>query len=233
LTGVIIDGDHVRDVAYPRLEDIKHRFFGSHPDDPICLHRKELIDKGRPYHCLRDAAICARFDAELLQLLSEAEYTVITAVIDKLAHLNQYKIWQADPYHYCLEVLVERYVMWLKGKRATGDVMAEARNKNPDKRLKKVFSFFYKNGTSNVTKTEIANHLTSGELKLKPKSANICGLQFADLIAGPSASYVRSLRGAGVAPSAFGGAVVKILVAQKYRRSRGGTLMGWGIKWLP
>jgi hypothetical protein len=123
--------------------------------------------------------------------------------------------------------------MWLKARRAHGDVMAEARNKNPDKRLKKVFSYFQKNGTHNVSAVEVGDHLTSGELKLKPKTANVCGLQFADLIAAPSASYVRSLNGAGLAPSAFGGAVVKLLVAEKYRRSRNGKIVGYGVKWLP
>ena len=132
-----------------------------------------------------------------------------------------------------MEVLIERYVLWLKDKRARGDVMAEARNKKPDKRLKKVFSYFYSNGTAHVREEEIAAYLTSRELKLKPKAANICGLQIADLIASPSAAYVRSLHGAGHAPVGFGARIIKILIAQKYRRSGSGKLPGWGIKWLP
>ena len=62
---------------------------------------------------------------------------VVTAVIDRFAHLGQYHQWAKDPYHYCLAVLIERYVMWL-GSR-TGDVMAESRGRKEDMRLKEEF----------------------------------------------------------------------------------------------
>jgi hypothetical protein len=104
LTGVIAAIDYAGGTLSPRIEDLKRRYFGSHPDEPIILHRKELVNQRGPFVALRDPDIRRRFDPELLQLLGELDYIVITAVIDKLEHLNRYRRWSYDPYHYCLTI---------------------------------------------------------------------------------------------------------------------------------
>ncbi len=76
---------------------------------------------------LRDPQIEKQFNNDLLTLLHELEYTVITTVIDKLEHQRRYTAWRYDPYHYGLAVLAERYIFWLEQRNATGDVMAESR----------------------------------------------------------------------------------------------------------
>jgi hypothetical protein len=171
----------------------------------------------------------------MLGFLAEIDYTVITVVIDKLEHLTRYVRWRQDPYHYCLEVLVERYVMWLEEHRTVGDVLAEARGGTPDRRLEKSFAWLYDHGTFHVGPETVQKRLTSKHLKLKPKSANVTGLQMADLIAHPSSLYVRWLYNAGDAPARFGGEIVEILESGKYRRSRHSQpkLKGYGVKWLP
>jgi len=98
LTGVIIELEHVNQVVFPRLEDLKRRYFASHVDNPVIMHRKELVNAKPPFQCLRDAATRAAFDDELLVLLEELEYVVITVVIDKQAHFEQYRVWQYDAY---------------------------------------------------------------------------------------------------------------------------------------
>lgn len=69
--------------VFPAVEAIKTRYFASHPDEPLILHRKELVNKRYPFHQLRDPEIEQRFNEELLALLRELDYTVITTVIDK------------------------------------------------------------------------------------------------------------------------------------------------------
>ncbi|MBM4117973.1 DUF3800 domain-containing protein [bacterium] len=127
LTGVILELGYVDAKVFPALEDLKRRYFGSHPDDPIVLHRKELLNRKPPFMALRDPEVALRFDRELLLLLGDLEYRVITVVIDKREQVERYQTWRYDPYHYCLKVLLERYVLWLGRNRAQGDVMAESR----------------------------------------------------------------------------------------------------------
>jgi hypothetical protein len=111
LTGVILELGYVDEVVHGQLENLKRRFFGSHADEPVILHRKELVNRKPPFEMLRNPETEAKFNLELLRLLREFEYTVITTVIDKLELQQRYQGWRFDPYHYCLHVILERYVM--------------------------------------------------------------------------------------------------------------------------
>lgn len=233
LTGVIIELDYVDKVVFPSLEALKRKYFGSHPDEPIILHRKELVNKKSPFYSLNDPQLEASFNAELLTLLRNLDYIVITSVIDKLEHQTQYTTWRFDPYHYCLTVLIERYVPWLESKNTTGDVMAESRGGKEDMRLKTAFERLYEYGSDNVTPAQFNACLTSRQLKVKPKSNNIAGLQLADLIAHPSYRATLARRNNQALALNFGGQIAEVLEESKYSRSPTGKIDGWGRKWLP
>ena len=233
LTGVILELGYVDQVVFPRLEDMKRRFFGSHPDEPVIFHRKELVNKKPPFAALRDTEVEAAFNTELLEALDSLEHVVFTVVIDKLMHQQQYTIWRYDPYHYCLAVIVERYVKWLERRGAVGDVMAESRGGKEDRRLKDSFRGVYENGTQFVDPARFAACLTSKELKVKPKANNIAGLQLADLVAHPSFKATLARREGQPLADNFGGTIARILEASKYDRSPTGQIEGWGRKWLP
>ena len=233
LTGVIIELGHVRDVVFPEIEGLKRRFFASHPDEPLILHRKELVNKSYPFHALRNPGVESLFNNKLLGLLRELNYVVITVVIDKLEHNQHYQVWKFDPYHYSLAVVLERYILWLKRNDCQGDVMAESRGGKEDRRLKASFSTHYNRGTDFLASSMFVVRLTSNELKIKPKSNNIAGLQLADLIAHPSYKATLAHQNQQDLPDNFGGRIAKILESSKYNRSPEGEIEGWGRKWLP
>ncbi len=233
LTGIGIHQNRIRDTLFPEIESIKADLFGSHPDEPVILHRKDIVNRKFPFHVLRDPEAEAEFSRRLLDLLERLDFVTFTAVIDKREHLNKYKVWRYEPYHYCLEVLLERYVLWLRRQGAKGDVMAEVRGGRHDRNLEKSFTRMHKNGSTFVEREHFQKHLTSGKLKMKRKAANVAGLQIADLLAHPSASYVRHRLSDGPAPAEFASKLVEILVKRKYDRSWMGLIKGYGIKWLP
>ena len=111
--------------------------------------------------------------------------------------------------------------------------MAEVRGKHFDRRLEKSFARLYKHGSTFVRKDVVQRCLTSSNLKLKTKEKNITGLQIADILAHPSALYIRSKFVGDVTPSGFGEEVANLLVASKYNRNHVGDFMGRGVKWLP
>lgn len=233
LTGVVFDLEYVEQRVFTRLEELKRRYFASHPDDPVILHRKELVNQRSPFEALKDPAVRDRFDTELMGLLDDLEYTVFTTVIDKLEHKQRYTVWRCDPYHYCLHVVLERYVMWLERKDGEGDVLAESRGGKEDRRLKDSFEGIWQNGTDFVEANRFQAKLTSRQLKVKAKSNNIAGLQIADLIAHPAFRAALARREARQLPLNFGGEVAQLLERSKYDRSPGGRIDGWGRKWLP
>jgi len=70
LTGIAIEQGYVATTVYPAVEALKTRFFNSHPDEPLILHRSQLVNKNYPFQALRDPKIEQAFNAELLRLLA-------------------------------------------------------------------------------------------------------------------------------------------------------------------
>jgi hypothetical protein len=219
LTGIIVELGYVQKTVFPALEELKHRYFGSHPDEPVILHRKELVNKKYPFHALRDTNIEIQVNQELLALLTNLN--------------RKYQVWRFDPYHYCLTVLVERYTRWLDRQDVYGDVMAESRGGREDRRLKDSFEGVFQNGTQYVEPELIHHRLTSRQLKVKAKSNNIAGLQLADIIAHPSYRATLLQHQQQAMPDNFGKLIAQILNDSKYDRSPQGRIYGWGQKWLP
>ena len=186
LTGVILSLETVRKQLHPEFEELKSQIFDSHPDDPVIFHRKEIINAKHPFEVLKEQYIREQFNEALLRIVSETDFTVITVVLDKQWHAKRYKELRYDPYHYCMSVLLERYVLYLDKKGLRGDVLAESREKKENMRLKKEFRQLNENGTQYIAPRKISKVLTSKEIKIKLKTNNIAGLQLADLLAHPS-----------------------------------------------
>ncbi|PYX75248.1 MAG: hypothetical protein DMG78_04730, partial [Acidobacteria bacterium] len=92
----------------------------------------------------------------------------------------------------------------------------------------------YARGTDHVPDRLFKTRLTSTEIKLKPKTENIAGLQLADLIASPSCRELICRQNREEMTAEFGQKVVEILYKKKYLRSiYDGHVTGWGTKWLP
>ena len=185
------------------------------------------------FAALNDNHLHAQFDVRCAAILAEVPITAFTVSIDKQAHVEKYKIWQFSPYHYVVTCLLERFVLWLNAQGKIGDVMGEARNPTHDAQLRRAFTRFYKNGTT-VRPEVIQKCLTSSELRLKPKQANIAGLQIADLAAHPAHRSYKFMKLENAIPDDFGAFVAKILEQRIYNRNRqSGQIEGYGRKWLP
>jgi hypothetical protein len=139
LTGVIIELSQIEVAIHPEMETLKKQFFDSHPDDPVVFHRKEMVSAKPPFEALADPDLRERFDNELLARLQAWQSTVVSVCLDKKRHKETYTKWRYDPYHYCLAILLERFVLFLKRSNGRGDVMAESRGGKEDVRLKDSF----------------------------------------------------------------------------------------------
>jgi hypothetical protein len=235
LTGVILESGYTLRVLQPEMDELKRAFFQRDPDEPVILHRKELVNKRPPFHSLRDPETEESFNGALLAALARWEYTVITVALDKKAHRDQYQTWRFHPYHYCLAVLLERFVLFLHYGGHRGDVMVESRGGNEDRKLKDSYSRLYAHGTDNIPAERWQEKLTSCELKVRPKTANVAGLQLADLVAHPSRREVLLDHQLIVDDrDTFGARICEILRETKYHRSRRTQqIEGYGKKLLP
>jgi hypothetical protein len=233
LTGVIMEIGYAEEEFTNRLDALKPEVFGR---VDFVLHRRDIIDKKRePFTALRDENLRQQFDEKLLGLINDSTYHCITAHIDKKEHRERYVVWQFQPYHYCMTVMLERYVQFLERKDVVGDVMLESRGKKENKQLAKSYRRIVEKGTDHVPSVLFEKRLTSKEIKLKPKADNTAGLQLADLIASPACRYLVCVRQKEKMRAPFGVAIVKILYGEKYLRCPWGDrrVTGWGTKRLP
>jgi hypothetical protein len=232
LTGVIFESCYSAYTLNPKIESLKTKYFGSHPDDPVVFHRKELINQKFPFDSLKDECKRKEFNVEFIELLKELDFKIITVIIDKYEHTSKYETWKYDPYHYCMEILIERYFFFLKERDLKGDVMIESRGGKEDLRLKKSFRKILDDGTSYIKSELLNEQLSSKELKIKPKSANVSGLQIADLIAYPSRQYAFDKYSIQTKTKVtFNNDIIDIIKGKYYNKN--GIIEGYGIKLLP
>lgn len=233
LTGVMIDQDYCTRIVTPQLEDLKRRYLDSDPDDdPVILHRKEMLHKSGRFKVFEDRVIEAGFNEELIDLLIRWDYKVFTVTIDKRAMLEKYTVWQQEPYHYCLKILIERYVMSLKRVRSKGDVLAEARNSTVDKKLKDSYTRLFVHGSDFVKAPQMQARLSTKQLKVKPKKQNIAGLQLADLLAYPCYSLSLAWRKNQQLSDTFSTRIARVIKDYKFERVDN-RIEGISFKWLP
>ena len=91
--------------------------------------------------------------------------------------------------------LLQRFVGYLNHINRVGDVMGESRGKVEDFLLKESYSNVFAGGVWTTSAHTFQSALTSRELKLKPKTANITGLQLADLLGHPIKQWVLKQHG--------------------------------------
>lgn len=233
LTGVVMKVNHARDYLVPAFNKIKGDLLREDPDAPICFHRVDIRNRRGPFQPLNDEKIREDFDRRILQVMSDGEYRVITAFIDKQWMTAQTHWQQTHPYHFLMEIIVEKYTQYLIRMNSVGDIMPEARGNSQDAELQRQFERYRANGTRFMKRELTTSRLPAKSLKFRTKKDNIAGLQLCDLLAHPSHFTIRENLKHDVYLGPFCERVSELLVKQKYDRSYYGDVRGYGFKHLP
>jgi hypothetical protein len=233
LTGIAMKIDDARDDLTPKMNWIKTTVFGHDADDPVIFHRRKIVQRKQAFGILNDETKRDLFDRAMMRIFQSCPYSVITVVIDKRAMVRKANWRERHPYHYLMAILADKYTRFLERKGSIGDIMPEARMGKKDAQLQAAYEAVRRDGVFYVSGAQICRAIPSQNLKLRPKSDNIAGLQLADLLAHPSHMLVRERQGHAVQLGNFCQRVKPVLLEQKYDRSNSGTVMGYGMKWLP
>jgi hypothetical protein len=217
------------------LEAFKLKYLPHHPDDPVILHREDMINARRAFKNLRDDKYREQFDIDLLSMIEEAGFSIVAVVIDKHELRRSFGEAAAHPYHLGLGFLLQRYAGYLNHINRTGDVMAESRGGKEDRLLKESYTYVFERGVWAMQAQSFQSALTSGALKLKPKAANISGLQLADLLGHPVKNWVLQkhglLTGDDLAP--FAKRLLEIAENKMNRHLYDGRIEGYGTVLYP
>lgn len=187
LTGIAIRLDRHQAETGAEMDGLKARHFPAHSSNaPVVLVRTELIRTTGAFSVLADPGKAAAWERDVLAFLDQWARDPITVVIDKLRTQQMYGEQDEDPYLRAMRFMLERYRGMLHYRGAVGDVMFEARGTAEDRRLRQAYRYLYAHGTGQRSGEDLRAVLTSGELKIQKKRANVAGLQVADLIAAPA-----------------------------------------------
>ena len=229
LCGVIIANDVAKNILNPCFYDLK-QFIATDKDEFPVLHREDIVGTKGCFKNLNKPEIEQEWNNKVLWIFENIDYAICGIVLDKKNHSMRYGRAAKHPYHYCLDVLLERYIFYLNSIGSYGDVVAESRGKKEDKTLSLAFDNFYKNGTWYVNGKSIRRCLSSKKIKIKPKGQGYWGLELADLLA--LVVKLDVLHTFDKIPSLEENFNLKIIEAiqSKYRKNSEGETVGFGKK---
>jgi hypothetical protein len=180
-------------VVNARWKGWKHANLGS---DAV-VHEPD-IRRGRvPFQGSQGEAAVATLPA----ILGELDFAALAVVVRRAEYVATFGTGPLDAslpdhvYLMALDFLMERVVLVLDkqfgGARAV--VVAESRGPKEDALLQHEFSRLHLDGTSYISPAWFRQQLDSG-IRFHPKTANITGLQLADLLARPVGEKVSNPR---------------------------------------
>lgn len=236
IVATIFEIDHLRLRFEPGFDLLRRRHFGERADGSLpILHLRKMKNPNPhgPFAPLLTEGGRQRWERDCLRMYRLADYVVISVCVDKVAFYAAHPNWTGSIYEMLVGNAIERYFYFLRG-RGTGDVMAEATNGPLDEHLKQLYANFYEKGTDHIPAHRLRPVLASKEIKIKPKAANIAGLQFADLLASTCFSHCKRIYANGPEFHPFSMQVADLIEQHKfYRNPNTKNPHGFGRIWRP
>lgn len=236
IVAVIFELDYLHLRFEPGFDILRRRHFGYRSDGSLpILHLRKMKNPNSngPFAPLLIENNRLKWERDCLRMYRIADYQVISVCVDKVAFYAAHPNWDGGIYKLLVGNAIERFFYFLRG-RGTGDVMAEATNGPLDEHLKTLYSDFYHHGTDHIPASRLQPVLASKEIKIKPKSANIAGLQFADLLASTCFSHCKRIYAQGGEFHPFSMNVADVIENHKfYRNPSTGNPNGYGRIWRP
>lgn len=200
----------------PELQSFKFANFGH---DNVILHERDIRKDTGDFSFLKSREKKELFLNELTDIVSKTEFILITSVIRMEALKKQY-VHPENPYHIALTFGLERIFKLLDSKNQTEKtthITVEKRGKKEDAELELEFRRVCDGGNY------MGKHLPF-DIVFADKSANLPGLQLADLIARPV--------GMSILRPEQGNRAVEVLEGKFYTNNYG-KKHGWGLKCFP
>lgn len=170
------------------MYDLKNKFWNT---KEVIFHSRDIRRCEKEFSILFNMDIKRDFYNGLSKIISETDYTILSAVINKSEYIKKYGK-TGNVYSIALNFILERAVYFLdtKSKVESLSIIVEKRGKIEDLELSKYYNAVRSNGTGYVEPSRMSKY--GFTMRFKAKSENINGLQLADLIAYPIANHCKN-----------------------------------------
>lgn len=218
LAGCIMDLEYEGKVLTPALNQFKKDLFGN---SDIILHLADYTRNKACFGNLCNKDFREKFYTGLNKIIKDMDFTLLACIVDKKEHVKHYKN-AIDPYLLSLEVVLERYIMFLKRNNEKGIVIAESRGNQLDNQLNLAFLDLKISGTRFLRPTDIVEAIT--DFRIRKKDENIAGLQLIDTIISPIGRKFLGRKNFYIAYD---------VIKSKFRKHDCGKYKGYGLVILP
>ncbi len=236
LTGVIFERNYLISTFEPGWRKVVGRTFGvDEKGNPPILHRRKMVSppKQGPFACLHDASARLKWNTSCLDMMTRANYSVITISLDKIGFYYHHPKSELDVYELLFQNIIERYFYFLRNN-GIGDVVFEAQNPRTDSAIKERFKKIMLEGTEHIPAARLTDVFTSREIKIVPKDKGLIGLQMADLLARPAFAHCRAVYTQDTSDLAgFARDIAPVLENYKFYRDNNGNPDRYGRVWRP
>jgi len=200
----------------PSVARLKMQLWGH---SEVILHEHNLKQPKNEFAILLDESVRQTFVNRLIGLISTASITMIASVIDKKKLMSQ-SPKPADPYEICLSFGLEGvygHLASIGQSDKQTPVVVQKRGRKEDEEFELSFKRICDGANSLSRKLPY-------DLVMIDSKSNSTGLQIADFTAHPIGIKT-------ISPDQANRAYEIIL--QKFRKSPGGEIAGWGLKVFP
>lgn len=184
LGGIIVDNSYI-DILNEKVDKFKLEVFGT---KDIILHTADITRNKNGFERLKEKEFRENFYNKLNLLMDEMEYNIVACAIKKDDHYTKYGDSAIDPYLLSLNVIVEKFCLYLRHNNEMGSIIAKKRDRTLDHELELSWLNLKIRGTKHLKGSEIEDNVDS--LKLEHKHLNTNALQIADLVVSPIGRYV-------------------------------------------
>ncbi len=186
LCSIMVERSCYAETIVPAFARFKMKYW---THEGVNLHSRDIRKSKGPYGFMTNPEVREAFLSELSILMKRLPYTAFVCAIRKDRHLDRYGGNAMNPYELALEFTMERISHFLmKQDVAELPFVAEARGKNEDADLERVFYRILSNGTLQMKAARF--RMLNCSLVFRRKFDNIAGIQLADLCAHPCARYI-------------------------------------------
>lgn len=203
----------------PSFDEFKYNFFKKRG---VILHSTDIRKSRKDFSIMLNPNVRNSFIEDLNATISNAPFAFCVSLIDKLEHKGQY-VDPDNPYDLTLAFILER-AFFIITKNFPGTkcrIIAESRDKKENDNLLKTFSNYKRNGTGQVTASELS--FITG-LDFVSKKENETGHQIVDICLYPLA---RTYLTGKCHPS------VPHFYKKVYKNPKNKSPIGYGIKTFP
>ena len=216
LCGVLFEAN-AYEKCRQEINEIKEKYWG---DKEVIFHSSDIRRCRKEFQILLDTSLKGEFIKDINTLITGNDYKIIADGIQKEEFIKRYgKL--SNVYELCLSFIIERTFFCLSAMPAQKNlwIVIEQRGKKEDAKLLDYILKVIDRGTHFVTREQFKT--LNIKIEFRQKKLNINGLQMADLIAYPVATYIMDKKRANPA--------FDILEPKFYRRG----IIRYGLKTFP